>query len=536
MVDTHCHLDHCEPPVAELVERARDAGLNRLATVGMDGARSIAPWPRRMSMPRCSPSSGATPTRAPASAPGTWTDRAGGRHPKARVIGETGLDYYRDYAPRDDQRRAFEAQLGLAARLGMPVAIHTRAAEDDTFALLREHAGELPAVILHCFSAPDRLEECVERGYLCSFAGNVTYPKAAELQQAAPRSPPSSCWWRPTHRFCSPQVLRSKRNEPAFVVHTAHHVAGLRGTVLRRARAHGRGQLGAGVRVVSGQPRQASLRRLRRVRGEAQPRARPELPDRRQHPRGDRSRGRARKRRCGARGRRGPGRAVGVPRRARRSPPRGRDRRIARGAAGRGARAVREREPASGRRGEARPRRRSRRGPPRWWPTCPTAWRRRCCSSRSPSCPRRPSGWRWSSARWPSAWPPRPGGKTYGATSVLAQLACQVRLLRRVPRTVFHPEPNVESALLVMRRRRPGAATRADRAGPRRLRSPAQGPGRVARPRARAPARACGSRPARRSERSGCPPTPGPSAWRRRSGPRLADAIGRERIAGLRPR
>ena len=66
--------------------------------------------------------------------------------------------------------------------------IHTRAAEDDTFALLREHAGSLPAVILHCFSAPDRLDECVERGYLCSFAGNVTYPKATDLQEAAPRA------------------------------------------------------------------------------------------------------------------------------------------------------------------------------------------------------------------------------------------------------------------------------------------------------------------------------------------------------------
>ena len=121
--------------------------------------------------------------------------------PVARAIGETGLDYYRDHAPREDQRRAFEAQLELAARLGLPVAIHTRAAEDDTFALLREHAGALPAVILHCFSAPDRLEECVERGYLCSFAGNVTYPKA-DRAPARPRGAcrTSCCSSRPTRR------------------------------------------------------------------------------------------------------------------------------------------------------------------------------------------------------------------------------------------------------------------------------------------------------------------------------------------------
>src|SRR3954447_9081552 len=110
-------------------------------------------------------------------------------HPLARAIGETGLDYYRDHAPREDQRRAFEAQLGLAARLALPVAIHTRAAEDDTFAILHEHADALPAVILHCFSAPDRLDECVERSYLCSFAGHVTYPKATALQEAARQAP-----------------------------------------------------------------------------------------------------------------------------------------------------------------------------------------------------------------------------------------------------------------------------------------------------------------------------------------------------------
>ena len=108
----------------------------------------------------------------------TWSRSSGRRrHPRARAIGETGLDYYRDYAPRDDQRRAFEAQLELAAAHGLPVVIHTRAAEEDTFAILREHAEGL-TVVMHCFSAPDRLDECVERGYVCSFAGNVTYPKA----------------------------------------------------------------------------------------------------------------------------------------------------------------------------------------------------------------------------------------------------------------------------------------------------------------------------------------------------------------------
>jgi TatD DNase family protein len=155
-------------------------------------------------------------------------ERAAG-HPRARAIGETGLDYYRDHAPRDDQRRAFEAQLELAARVQLPLVIHTRAAEEDTFALLREYAGSLPAVILHCFSAPDRLGECVQQGYLCSFAGNVTYPKATDLQGAARELPAELLLVETDSPYLSPQPMRGKPNEPANVTQTARFVAELRG-------------------------------------------------------------------------------------------------------------------------------------------------------------------------------------------------------------------------------------------------------------------------------------------------------------------
>src|SRR3954462_11978697 len=108
--------------------------------------------------------------------------------PRVRAIGETGLDYYRDYAPREDQMRAFEAHIDLAKRRGLPLVIHTRAAEDDTLRVLRERAEGL-TVIMHCFSMPERVGECVDRGWLCSFAGNVTYPKATDLQSAAREVP-----------------------------------------------------------------------------------------------------------------------------------------------------------------------------------------------------------------------------------------------------------------------------------------------------------------------------------------------------------
>src|SRR4051795_7520587 len=149
--------------------------------------------------------------------------------PRARAIGETGLDYYRDYAPREDQMRAFEAQVDLAKRHGLPLVIHTRAAEDDTFGVLRERADGV-TVIMHCFSAPARLEECVERGWLCSFAGNVTYPKATDLQAAAREVPDDLLLVETDAPYLSPQPVRGKPNEPANVVATAEYVAELRGT------------------------------------------------------------------------------------------------------------------------------------------------------------------------------------------------------------------------------------------------------------------------------------------------------------------
>ncbi|HEV3379229.1 MAG TPA: TatD family hydrolase [Thermoleophilaceae bacterium] len=230
MIDTHCHLDHCDPPDAELVERARLAGLNRLATVGTNPNSVERALEAAEAHGDVFAIVGLHPHNTEGFGPGDLDqiERAAS-HGKVRALGETGLDYYRDYAPRDDQRHAFEAQLELAARLDLPVAIHTRAAEDDTFAVLREHSAHLPAVILHCFSAPDRLDEAVERGYLCSFAGNVTYPKATDLQRAATEVPAELLLVETDSPFLSPQPLRGKPNEPANVVHTAHHVAGLRG-------------------------------------------------------------------------------------------------------------------------------------------------------------------------------------------------------------------------------------------------------------------------------------------------------------------
>jgi TatD DNase family protein len=229
VVDTHSHLDVCDPPDVDLVERARAAGVTRLATVGMDDA-SIE---RALAAAHEHDEVFAIVGRHPNESAG-FTDadiepvERAAADPRVRAIGETGLDYYRDYAPREDQMRAFLAHVELARRTRLPLVIHTRAAEEDTFAVLRERADGL-TVILHCFSSPDRLDECVERGWMCSFAGNVTYPKSTELQAAARDVPEELLLVETDSPFLSPQPVRGKRNEPANVILTARHVADLRG-------------------------------------------------------------------------------------------------------------------------------------------------------------------------------------------------------------------------------------------------------------------------------------------------------------------
>jgi TatD DNase family protein len=150
------------------------------------------------------------------------------QHPACRAIGETGLDDYRDYAPRADQERAFAAQIALARETGKPLVIHTRAAEDDTIATLASEAQGLE-VILHCFSMPSRLEECLDHGWWISFAGNVTYPKSADLAAAAEKVPLERLLVETDAPYLTPQVVRKERNRPAYVTHTAHFIAERRG-------------------------------------------------------------------------------------------------------------------------------------------------------------------------------------------------------------------------------------------------------------------------------------------------------------------
>jgi len=229
VIDSHTHLDRAPGTDAELVEAAREAGVTRILTVGTDSASCRA----AVAAAEAHEEVFAAVGRHPNDSTGyddvvTEELRELARHPRVRAIGETGLDDYRDYAPRADQERAFSAHMALARETGKPLVIHTRAAEDDTIAMLDREAQGLE-VILHCFSMPDRLDECLERGWWISFAGNVTYPKAQDLADAAERVPIDRVLVETDAPYLTPQAQRKHRNQPAFVVHTARFVAERRG-------------------------------------------------------------------------------------------------------------------------------------------------------------------------------------------------------------------------------------------------------------------------------------------------------------------
>jgi TatD DNase family protein len=226
VIDSHTHLELCEPPDAELVEAAVHAGVQRIVTVGTTGASCRAALAAAEDFPQVYAAIGRHPNEASGFDEADAAELAAlAAHPRCVAIGETGLDYYRDYAPREDQLRAFEAQIALAREVGKPLVIHTRAADDDTLRVLREQAGDL-AVILHCFSMADRVHECLEHpDWWFSFAGNVTYPSAEPLRTAMLRVPAQRLLVETDAPYLSPQVVRGQPNQPANVVHTAQALA-----------------------------------------------------------------------------------------------------------------------------------------------------------------------------------------------------------------------------------------------------------------------------------------------------------------------
>lgn len=230
MIDSHAHVEMCDDDAATIVERATSVGVDRILTIGLTGATFDETLAIADAHEQVFAAVGWHPNETSGYGDAEAAQIAeAAKHPKVRAIGETGLDFYREYAPHADQRRAFISQIEIATDFVLPVSIHARAAEAECIELLLEYGDDLPAVVLHCFGDPSVLDAAIEAGFHCSFAGNVTFKNAADLREAAARVPDHLLLVETDAPFLAPQPVRGKRCEPAYVKMTAEAIAEARG-------------------------------------------------------------------------------------------------------------------------------------------------------------------------------------------------------------------------------------------------------------------------------------------------------------------
>jgi TatD DNase family protein len=235
LVDSHCHLDY--KPLADdldvMLSRAREAGVGAVLTIGtsISGSTALPALVERHGNIWCT--AGIHPHEAAKDADGVSALTRLARHPKVVGLGETGLDYYYDNSPRAAQMAAFQAHVRIAAETGLPLVIHTRDAEPDTAAVLRDAAENGVTGVLHCFSSSRRLAETgLELGFYVSISGIVTFKNAEDLRQTVRAIPLDRLLVETDAPYLAPAPHRGRPNEPALLVHTARKVAELKGLEL----------------------------------------------------------------------------------------------------------------------------------------------------------------------------------------------------------------------------------------------------------------------------------------------------------------
>ena len=239
MIDSHCHLagDEFTSDLGEVVARAKEAGLaGALVILGADdvaelgrAANVFRAWDQvRFSVgvhPHQAGQFASDPTQAAQQAQGAIDAQ-----PRSRAVGEIGLDYHYDHAPRDVQQQVFREQIRLAGRLRLPIVIHTREAEGDTFRILEEEDAREIGGVFHCFTGDrDMAMRVLDIGFYLSLAGIVTFPRALELKEVAKVVPLDRLLIETDSPFLAPVPHRGKRNEPAHVARVAEVIAELRG-------------------------------------------------------------------------------------------------------------------------------------------------------------------------------------------------------------------------------------------------------------------------------------------------------------------
>jgi len=235
IIDSHAHLDY--PQLAEdlpaVLERADKAGVSQVISIGVklstvDGPRKIAETHDNVWF-----SVGVHPHEAGneplACDPGAFI--AAADHPRCVAIGEAGLDYFYDYAPRERQAASFRVQIGVARQLGLPIIVHARDADDDIAAIIEDEMAKGPFTgVLHCFSSGAELaRRAIEVGFYVSFSGILTFKKAEEIREVAAFAPEDRVLVETDAPFLAPVPHRGKTNEPAFTAHTLNTLAEVRG-------------------------------------------------------------------------------------------------------------------------------------------------------------------------------------------------------------------------------------------------------------------------------------------------------------------
>jgi TatD DNase family protein len=245
-VDTHCHLTYEETPedVAGVLERARAAGVGAFMSIGcrLDDIRTLEAL--ATTYPDVFFSVGIHPHEAEETLSSTSLASLQNllerklTNPKLLGIGETGLDYFYEHSPRAVQQDVFRLQINLAKAHDLPLIIHTRDADDDTLSILKEEAGARVKGVLHCFSGSRRLfDEGVSLGLYVSASGIVTFNKAADLREIFKDVPLNRLLLETDAPYLAPTPHRGKRNESAFMVHTAKVIADLKEITLEELQA-----------------------------------------------------------------------------------------------------------------------------------------------------------------------------------------------------------------------------------------------------------------------------------------------------------
>ena len=235
LVDSHCHLDFPDfaPDLDGTVERARAAGVGLMLTI----STKLSQFPSVLAVAERYPdvwcSVGVHPHEAATEGQDATTDHLLelARHPKVVGFGETGLDFYYEHSPREAQETAFRAHIAAARQAGLPLIVHTRDADVEMGNILAEEmALGTFGGLLHCFSSSRQLaDKAVELGFHISLSGIVTFKKSDELRAIAASVPMDRLLVETDAPYLAPVPMRGKRNEPAFVAHTAAKLAETKG-------------------------------------------------------------------------------------------------------------------------------------------------------------------------------------------------------------------------------------------------------------------------------------------------------------------